>query len=84
MPRIQRNRRRKTRKAHKKSKRATRRFFGRKDRRQTQKGGLYPIDPASKGAVVGYHRLDEKDGYTSEQIGFYDDVVEKIREDTGI
>jgi hypothetical protein len=82
MPRIQKNRRRKTRK-DRKSKRATRQkqFF---TRRQKQKGGLYPIDPASKGAVVGYHRLDEKDGYTAEQMGFYDDVVEKIRDDAGI
>jgi hypothetical protein len=45
---------------------------------------LYPTDPASRGAIVGYRRLDEKDGYTTEQMGVYDDVVEKIREDAGV
>jgi hypothetical protein len=77
---------RRTRRNHRntrKSRRALRR--SRRSRRHPkQRGGLYPIDPASRGAIVGYHRLDEKDGYTSEQMGIYDDVVEKIREDTGV
>jgi len=78
--------RRNSRKARK-SRRTSRRkqFLSRRSRKhQKQKGGLYPTDPASRGAIVGYHRLDEKDGFTAEQMGVYDDVVEKIREDTGV